>query len=98
MAGSRMPKKSKQEERFNSGEEVMIDEHRAMVYLPENSVSVTISATIYEDGDIHKVEKKMTMEDIREAFQKADDGYIDDEDRFYLTDKGIAELEKAGRL
>lgn len=101
MAGKQMPKETKQKERFESGAEIELQEHRAMVYLPEHSVSVCINATVYEDGEIHKVSKTMTMDEIRDAFRRADDGYIDDDDRFYLTEKGIAEyeaLEKAGKI
>lgn len=93
MAGERMPVTSNVAERFESGQEVELLEHRAMVYLPEDSVEVLIDATIYEDGEVHHVSKKMTMADIRDAFRKADDGYIDDDDRFTLTDKGLMYLK-----
>ena len=34
------------------------------------------------------------MNEIRTAFQKADDGYIDDEDTFEITEKGLEWIEK----
>ena len=95
MAGTHMPKETTQKERFESGDEIELQEHRAMVYLPENSVAVCINATIYEDGEIHEVSKKMVLEEIRDAFRRADDGYIDEDDVFYATDKG---LELVGKL
>ena len=73
---------------------VELDEHRAMIYLPENAVEVKVSAKVYHEGELIDASKKMTLEDIREAFRKADDGYIDDDDVFYLTDKGKALLEE----
>ena len=73
---------------------VELDEHRAMIYLPENAVEVKVSAKVYHEGEIIDASKKMTLEDIREAFRKADDGYVDDDDVFYLTDKGKALLEE----
>ena len=75
-------------------ETVELDEHRAMIYLPENAVEVKVSAKVYHEGELIDASKKMTLEDIREAFRKADDGYIDDDDVFYITDKGKALLEE----
>lgn len=75
-------------------ETVELDEHRAMIYLPENAVEVKVEAKVYHEGGLIDASKKMTLEDIREAFRKADDGYIDDDDEFYLTDKGRALLEE----
>ena len=82
------------EEKFTIGKEIELDQHRAMVYLPENSVEVVLHAKIYMDGEIAEVATVMSMEEIREAFQKADDGYIDEDDMFYLTEKGKAYLEE----
>lgn len=75
-------------------ETVELDEHRAMIYLPENAVEIEVKAKVYHEGEIIDASKKMTLEDIREAFRKADDGYIDDDDVFYITDKGKALLEE----
>lgn len=89
MADEKMPKETSLIERFKSGGEIELREHRAMVYLPENAVDINILATVYEDGNIHEVSRRMGMEEIRDAFRKADDGYIDDDDTFIITDKGI---------
>lgn len=75
-------------------EMVELDEHRAMIYLPENAVEIEVKAKVYHEGEIIDASKKMTLEDIRDAFRKADDGYIDDDDVFYITDKGKALLEE----
>lgn len=77
-------------------EEEMIElqEHRAIVTLPENSVSVEIQAKVYQDGELVNVSKTLSMEDIRTAFRKADDGYIDEDDRFVITEKGLEWLEE----
>ena len=64
--------------------------HRAMVELPENAVEVTLNAKVYHEGKLIKVGKTMDMNEIRTAFQKADDGYIDAEDMFVATEKGKA--------
>ena len=69
---------------------VELIQHRAIVEMPENAVEITIDAKVYHDGELISVKRKMDMSEIREAFQKADDGYIDDDDRFVLTEKGKA--------
>lgn len=68
--------------------EVMLDRHRAMVELPENAVEVEMKCKVYHDGELISVSKVMDLSGLREAFRKADDGYIDEDDRFELTDKG----------
>ena len=74
-------------------ETIELHEHRAMIYLPENAIALKVSATVYEDGKIADVMKEYNLADIREMFQKADDGYIDDDDTFVLTDKGLEWIE-----
>lgn len=78
----------------NQVEMVEISEHRAMVCLPENAVSVEINAKVFEDGRLINVKKELTLQDLREAFRKADDGYIDDDDTFALTEKGRQYLDE----
>lgn len=68
--------------------------HRAMVELPEHAVEVQMDIKVFENGELFSVVRSMDMEEIRTAFRKADDGYIDDDDRFVLTDKGRAYLEE----
>jgi len=78
-------------------EEISLDEHRAMVGLPEEAVEVVLNCKVFHDGDIMHVSKTLKMEDIRTAFRKADDGYIDDEDTFVITEKGKAYFEEMVR-
>lgn len=76
---------------------IELQEHRAMICLPEDAVEVEINAKVYFDGEIIDASKKLTMQELREAFRKADDGYIDEDDRFVITDKGRAYLEELER-
>ena len=79
------------------GEEngINLMEHRAIILgFPEHAVEVRIEAKVFENGEMLNVRKTMNMDEIREAFRKADDGYIDDDDRFVITDKGKAYLEE----
>ena len=70
-----------------------LSEARAMVYIPENAVEVEINATIYENGKLIKVGKIMTMKEVQEAFRDAEENYIDDNDKFVVTEKGLEWLE-----
>ena len=78
----------------NEQKYIELQEHRAMIYLPEKAVEIIVNAKVYIDGKIQKVSLTYDMEQIREMFRKADEGYIDDDDRFVLTDKGRALLEE----
>ena len=73
-------------------EYIEIETRRAIVELPSHAVEVDIEAKIYENGEIIKVSTHMGMEEIQSVFQKADNGYIDDEDTFVITEKGRREL------
>lgn len=79
-------------------EDVELEEHRAMVCMPENTVEATIECRVFHDGELISVCKKLSMSDVRSAFKKADDGYIDDDDTFELTDKGKAFLNEINKM
>lgn len=70
------------------GDEVELDNHRAMIEIPENTVELEIIAKVYYDGKIIEVAKFLGMVEVREACRKADEGYIDDDDKFYIAEKG----------
>lgn len=78
-------------------ETIELQNHRAMIELPENTVSLTLTAKVYYEGELVTVGKDYSISEIREMFRKADDGYIDDDDRFVLTDRGKAFLEEIGK-
>ena len=73
--------------------EIELKEHRAMIYLPENAVEATMIIKVFHDGELIEVKRVLGISDLRIAFQKADEGYIDDDDRFEITDKGREWLE-----
>ena len=73
----------------NKDKTIEVYEERAIVYLPRDAIEVTIGAKLYLGKDkITDVEKRMDMHEIREAFRKAEEGYIDKDDQFVLTEKG----------
>ena len=75
-------------------EEVELMNHRAMIEIPENAVELDLRIKVFENGELIKVGAKYSLNDIREMFRKADEGYIDDDDTFTITDKGLAWLEE----
>lgn len=77
---------------------IELQEHRAIIGLPENTVELTITAKVFENGELQKVQMVYGMSQVREMFEKADKGYIDDDDRFVITDKGLQWLEEQERL
>ena len=83
---------------MDKSKEIDLEVHRAIIELPENTVALTIAAKVYMDGEIKEVLKDYSISDIREMFRKADDGYIDENDRFMITEKGLAWLEEQERL
>lgn len=75
-------------------EEIEIMSSRAMIYLPDNAVDVEITATIYQDGKLINVVKKMSMKEIQDAIKDAEENYIGPDDKFVLTEKGLNWLEE----
>lgn len=73
--------------------EIFIEERWAVIGLPENAVRVNMNVEIYEDGQIEKIGKELGMEDIRQAFKRADEGYADEDYTWVLTEKGIEYLK-----
>lgn len=74
--------------------EIELQCNRAMIEIPENAVEIEMICKVYEEGGIIETKRTLDMSDIREACRKADEGYIDDDDRFEITDKGRAWLEE----
>lgn len=71
------------------GEIVELTNERAILEIPENCLELTLNCKVFLDGKLQDVHRIMTMKEIREAVRKADEGYIDEDDRFFLTEKGM---------
>lgn len=73
---------------------IELDERRAMIYLPKNTVELTVVANVFcGGGELKKVQKTLNLDEVREAFTDAELNYIDDDDRFIITEKGKRYLE-----
>ena len=78
-------------------EYIELTNHRAMIEIPENSVEVKMKIKVYVDGEIKTVSATLDQEMIREVFRKADDGYVDENDRFVITEQGLKYMEELER-
>lgn len=67
---------------------IELAQKRAMIYLPEDAVEIEIIATLYKNGTITKVTSMISNAKIQKAFQDANDNYIEDDDSFYITERG----------
>jgi hypothetical protein len=74
-------------------EEIELTSKYIVLEIPEDSVAVTITATVYHEGKLQDVRKSLTMQEVREAFKEAEDGYIPSDATFQITDLGRAYLD-----
>lgn len=75
-------------------ETVELMNHRAIVEFPENTVEAQLHFKVFHNGELIRVGRTLSMDEVRTAFRKADDGYIDDDDVFTITEKGLKWLEE----
>ena len=72
----------------NNDEYLELIERHAVIDLPEEAVSITICIDVYYEGQIETVHKVYDLNDIREMFNRADNGYFTDDDMWVLTEAG----------
>ena len=75
------------ENKLKPGEIVDLETVPAVVWLPEASVEATITVKVYADGELHEVETKMGMKELKSAMSDGDD-WADTYMEYELTDKG----------
>lgn len=66
---------------------------RSMIYIPEHTLELTIDAKVWKDGKVIHVSKMLGMDEVQKAVQDAERNYIEDDDRFVLTEKGKQYLD-----
>ena len=79
--------------------ELNLDEVRSIIYIPTNSVEIELVCKVYdpEKRNLVTVSKVLGLSDVQRAIDDAEYNYIEDEDKFVLTDIGVKyaeELEK----
>ncbi len=62
----------------------------ALIYIPEDAVFAHLECICIGE----KISRTFSMVDLRRAFKFADDDYIDEDDRFVLTEKGKKLVEE----
>ena len=78
----------------DSEKEMMLPEDFAVILLPKSAVEVELKVTVYKDGELLKVGRNLDMEQIKLAFRRAETGYTDENDTFFITEKGEKYLEQ----
>ena len=71
---------------------IRLDDDFIVLRIPKNTVELRMLLQVYVDHTLVPVTKDMDMFEIREAFKKAEDGYIDEDDEFVLSDEAKAYL------
>ena len=74
--------------------EIELEQKRAMLMLPANCVELKAVCKVYEDGKLLEVETLFGVGDIQRAFIDAEENYIEDEDKFVITPKGLEFLKE----
>ena len=69
-------------------EEIELASDYVVLQIPENSVAVTIEATVYLDGKLKVVKREMNMKEVQAAVKEAEAIYIPPDATFTLTDIG----------
>ena len=83
-----MSKKKKDKENF-----IDLYEVRSMLYIPQNAIELKMNIKVFENSKMIKVTKTLNLQEIQEAIKKAEEGYIDEDDKFVLTEKGRCMLK-----
>ncbi len=78
--------------------EIDLKQKRAILYLPENCVELKATCKVFEDGHLIEVETIFDFKALRQAFSDADRNYINDDDHFVITSKGLAWLDELQKI
>ena len=81
---------------MNNEDGIRLDEDFIVLTIPKNTIELRMLLQVYVDHTLVPVTKDMDMFEIREAFKKAEDGYIDEDDEFVLSDEAKAYLDRIG--
>ena len=64
---------------------IELEEDYAVIILPKEAVEVNLQVKVYHEGNLLTVGKKLSLEDIRDAFRRRED-YIAPDDTFVLNE------------
>lgn len=83
-----------EETKNEAPEMVELTDVPAVIRLPVNAVEAVLTITVFQDGELIKVEKRLDMDAVRHAIREADENYLDPDAVFTLTDKGREYAER----
>ena len=66
------------------------------VEIPDISISVTLKATVYENGEVKVLEYEYPPSELRKLIRDAEENYISPDAIFALTEKGRVLTEELG--
>ena len=73
--------------------DIELRESRAMLYIPEDTIEIEMNVKVMINGKVETVSKTIGVRECQRALDDAERNYIEDSDRFELTDEGREWLE-----
>lgn len=77
-----------------NNEKIYLEENYIVLSLPTETVEIEIIAKVYHDGELINVKKTLSIQEVRDAFKEAEEGYIPLDAEFQVTEKGLEYLEE----
>ncbi len=75
-------------------EKLYLEQNYIVLSLPSETVEVEITAKVYHDGELINVKKTLSIQEVREGFKEAEEGYVPSDAVFQVTEKGLKYLEE----
>lgn len=75
-------------------EELYLEQNYIVLSLPSETVEVEITAKVYHDGELINVKKTLSIQEVRDAFKEAEEGYIPSDAIFHVNKNGLKYLEE----
>ena len=80
-----MASKKKKKKKLKPGTQLNLDQEFIVLAIPDDTVELDITATVYIDHELHKVSRHMDFADIRDAIREALNGYTPSDAVFTLA-------------
>lgn len=77
-----------------NNEKIYLEENYIVLSLPSETVEIEIIAKVYHDGELINVKKTLSIQEVRDGFKEAEEGYIPLDAEFQVTEKGLEYLEE----
>lgn len=74
-----------------------LDSDFIVIAVPSDSVEIELTATVYLDGKLRRVSRKMDFQEVRAAIKEANDGYIPHDALFTLVPHGEDKIKELVR-